>query len=103
MKPIGCHNYFVYILTNKLRSVLYTGVTNNLKARIYEHYMDSVNHKDSFAGKYNCYNLIWFEHFDQIEEAIIREKQIKGWSRMKKEKLINSFNPDWRFLNDEID
>jgi putative endonuclease len=47
--------------------------------------------------------LVWYEHFDQIEEAILREKQIKGWSRAKKEKLITDFNPDWRFLNEEID
>ena len=59
--------------------------------------------KKSFAGKYNCYHLIYFERFQYIEHAIEREKEIKGWIRKKKEKLINDFNPNWRFLNSEID
>jgi len=83
------HNYFVYITTNKNKKVLYTGVTN-----------DSKKH---FAGKYNCFYLVYFEIFQFIEHAILREKEIKGWLRSKKDNLINNFNSEWKFLNDEID
>lgn len=103
MKPIGTHNYFTYITTNKNKTVLYTGVTNDLKYRLWQHEEDSKSSKKSFAGKYNCYHLIYFERFQYIEHAIEREKEIKGWIRKKKEKLINDFNPNWRFLNSEID
>jgi len=103
MKPIGMHNYFVYIITNKRRTTLYTGVTNDLLFRLWQHEEDSKTRKKTFAGKYNCYNLIYYEHFDYIQHAIDREKEIKGWTRLKKENLINSFNLEWRFLNDEIE
>jgi len=93
------HNYFVYIITNKYKKVLYIGVTNNLKKRIYEHESGKY---DGFSKKYNCHYLLYYEHFSQIEHAIKREKEIKKWRREKKDKLINSFNPDWRFLNKEI-
>ncbi len=96
-------NYFTYILTNKNKTVLYTGVTNNLKRRIFEHKEDALGKKKTFAGKYNCYNLVYFERLQYIEHAIKREKEIKGWVRRKKEKLILGFNPEWRFLNDEVD
>jgi len=102
MKPIGCHNYFVYIITNFNKTVLYTGVTNDLKNRIFEHKTDSENLKSSFAGKYSCFYLLYFEHFTYIEHAIEREKQIKNWSRKKKEKIITDFNPKWEFLNYKI-
>lgn len=97
------HNYFIYILTNKNKTVLYTGVTNNLKRRLFEHKEDSSNRRKTFAGKYNCVYLIYFERFQYIEHAIKREKEIKGWIRSKKEKLISNFNPEWKFLNDKID
>mgnify|MGYP002640501047 FL=1 len=103
MKPIGTHNYFVYITTNSNRTVLYTGVTNNLPYRLWQHKDDAKHSKDTFAGKYNCYNLVYYEHFDYIDHAIDREKEIKGWTRKKKELLINSFNSEWQFLNDEIE
>lgn len=103
MKPLGCHNYCVYILTNKYKTVLYIGVTNNLKQRLYEHEQDSKTSKKSFAGKYNVYYLLYYELFEYIEAAIDREKQIKKWSRKKKEQLITDFNPEWKFLNDEIE
>ncbi len=93
------HNYFVYIITNKYKKVLYIGVTNNLKKRIYEHESGKY---EGFSKKYNCHYLLYYEHFSQIEHAIKREKEIKKWRREKKDKLINSFNPDWRFLNKEI-
>jgi len=103
MKPIGTHNYFVYITTNKIKTTLYTGVTNNLPYRLWQHREESKTAKKTFAGKYNCYNLIYYEHFDYIEHAIDREKEIKGWTRKKKEVLINSVNPFWKFLNNDIE
>ncbi|HEY4197995.1 MAG TPA: GIY-YIG nuclease family protein, partial [Mucilaginibacter sp.] len=72
-----------------------------LDRRIYEH-TENKGKPNSFAGKYFCYNLIYFEHFTHIEHAIEREKEIKKWRREKKIALIESENPGWRFLNDEI-
>jgi putative endonuclease len=102
MKPIGLHNYFVYITTNKNKNVFYTGVTNNLENRLNEHLLDSLGPKKHFAGKYNCIYLIYFERYQFIEQAIKREKEIKGWRRSKKVELINSLNKNWDFLNDTI-
>lgn len=101
MKPIGTHNYFVYILTNKVKTTLYVGVTNDLKTRIYQHRQDEFS-KKTFAGKYKCFYIIYYERYNFIEHAIEREKEIKKWRREKKEKLINSTNPNWDFLNDEV-
>ena len=101
MKTIGSHNYYVYILTNKTKTVLYTGVTNNLKDRLYYHNNPEPFSK-AFTTRYRCYYLVYHEHFFEIEDAISREKQIKGWSRKKKDEIITSFNPEWKFLNDEI-
>ena len=95
------HNYYVYITTNTTKSTLYTGVTNNLHRRVKEHYINRGN-KETFVGKYYCFNLLYYERFNNIEDAIIREKQIKRWRREKKNDLINKFNPDWRFLNKEL-
>ena len=102
MKLIGCHNYFVYILTNYNKTVLYVGVTNDIERRLFEHKTDSDGKKLTFAGKYNCVNLMFYERYSIIKHAIDREKQIKGWTRKKKEELINDFNPEWKFLNNEI-
>lgn len=96
------HNYFVYISTNPKKTVLYTGVTNDLHTRIIQHKEDNQNNRLTFAGKYFCYNLIYFERFQNINHAIEREKEIKGWTRLKKVKLINEINPTWKFLNDEV-
>ncbi|MDD3036065.1 MAG: GIY-YIG nuclease family protein [Candidatus Saccharimonadaceae bacterium] len=96
MKP---HNYFVYIITNYNKSVLYTGVTNSLSRRINEHSMGLV---EGFSKRYNCKYLIYYQHFPDINLAISREKQIKTWIRKKKEELISAFNPGWKFLNDSI-
>lgn len=101
MKPFGGHNYHVYILTNKNKTVLYTGVTNDLKVRVHQH-KNPKPHSKSFTARYNCYYLVYYEWFQYINKAIAREKQIKGWSRKKKEELITAFNPQWRFLNDDI-
>jgi len=84
MKTKGTHNYYVYILTNKTRTVLYTGVTNNLKERLHFH-ANPLPFSKTFTTKYKCFYLIFYEHFFEIEDAIKREKQIKGWSRKKKE------------------
>ena len=101
MKTIGTHNYYVYILTNKTKTVLYTGVTNNLKDRLYFH-KNPIPFSKAFTAKYKCYYLVYYEHFFEIDNAIKREKQIKGWSRAKKDVLITGFNSSWRFLNDEV-
>jgi len=95
------HHYYVYIVTNPERTVLYTGVTNNLAQRLIEHWINRGNPK-SFAGKYFCYNLIYYEYFPYIINAIAREKEIKGWSRQKKLDLIKTLNPDWTFMNPSV-
>ena len=100
MKPIGTHNYHLYILTNKNKTVLYIGVTNNLKTRLFQH--SNNNNTSAFSHRYKTYYLIYFEQFQNIEHAIAREKQLKKWSRKKKEFLINLTNPNWNFLNNEI-
>ncbi len=97
----GNHNYYVYILTNINKTVLYIGVTNSVETRTAQHKADALGEKKTFAGKYNCYYLIYTEHFKNIYDAIAREKELKGWTRAKKEVLINSANPTWSFLNKE--
>ena len=90
---------FVYIMTNKTNKALYTGVTRDVKKRVYEH-----KHKlvDGFTKKYNINKLVYVEFTDTMREAIEREKQIKGGSRAKKMRLIKSTNPEFRDLYDEI-
>ncbi len=99
---MGTHNYFMYITTNANKTVLYTRVTNNLAVRLYQHKQDAETEKKHFAGKYNAYNLVYWERFEFIQHAIAREKEIKGWTRKKKTLLISELNPEWRFLNDEV-
>ncbi|MBW8201674.1 GIY-YIG nuclease family protein [Flagellimonas abyssi] len=94
--------YYVYVTTNEKKTVLYIGVTNNIQKRLSQHYFDSENAKKSFAGKYNCYYLVYYETFDSIESAIAREKELKKWRREKKDRLISSFNPNWEFLNQQV-
>jgi putative endonuclease len=91
---------YIYILTNKNHTVLYTGVTSNLGNRIYEH--RNGIYKTSFTFKYNVKELVYYEGFLSIEEAIYREKQIKAGSRQKKLDLINGFNPEWKDLTSSI-
>ena len=95
------HLYYVYIVTNPERTVLYTGVTNNLSQRLIEHWMNRGD-PASFAGNYYCYNLIYFEEYRYIYNAIAREKEIKGWRKEKKLKLIRTKNPDLFFLNASV-
>jgi putative endonuclease len=82
--------------------VLYIGVTNNLDVRLSQHYQNAGN-KETFAGKYYCHYLVYYEHFTHIEHAIEREKELKKWSRKKKEELIAITNPGWLFLNKEFE
>ncbi|MHB8154619.1 MAG: GIY-YIG nuclease family protein [Candidatus Omnitrophota bacterium] len=86
---------YVYILTNTNNTVLYTGVTSNLVKRVYEHKNKKVR---GFTEKYNLYKLIYYEIFEDMINAIMREKQIKGWLRRKKILLIEKANPDWEDL-----
>ena len=90
------HVYYVYILTNTHHNVLYTGVTNDLERRCYEHKQKKIK---GFTQKYNVDKLIYFERFDSIDSAIAREKQIKGFSKEKKLALINKANNDWKELS----
>lgn len=89
--------YYVYIMTNKSRT-LYTGVTNNLMRRVDEHKKKLVQ---GFTSKYNIQFLAYYESTPSIHEALVREKQIKGWLRVKKIALINSMNPGWKDLSEE--
>ena len=90
---------YIYILTNKTNEVLYTGVTSDLQKRIYEHKNKLA---DGFTKKYQINKLVYYELFDQIDDAIIREKQIKGGSRSKKLKLIKTMNPNFNDLYAEL-
>ena len=100
-KTLGTHNYYVYILTNKVRTVLYVGFTNNLPERLHYHKNPEANSKH-FTTKYKCFYLIYYERYSEAEIGIDRETQLKKWSRTKKDALITGFNPEWRFLNDAI-
>jgi putative endonuclease len=91
---------FVYILTNDNNTVLYTGVTSNLKERVDEH--KGKAYPGSFTARYNIRKLVYFESFEGIGQAIKREKQIKAGSRKKKIDLINCYNPEWRDLTIEL-
>ncbi len=92
----GC----VYIMTNKNNTVLYTGVTSNLRDRVRQH-KEAIDPK-SFTCRYNLFKLVYFEGFSFIEEAIEREKAIKGGSRQKKVDLVNCMNPGWLDLYEKI-
>jgi putative endonuclease len=89
--------YYVYILTNKVHTVLYTGVTNSLSRRIWQHKNKII---PGFTSRYGLNCLIHFEEFRDINDAIAREKQIKGWSRAKKIALIAGGNPQWNDLSE---
>lgn len=93
------HAGFVYILTNKTRTTLYTGVTNSLLHRVVQHRHAEV---PGFTARYNVDRLVYFESYDDIRDAIGREKQIKGWVRMKKHALIAAKNPGWSDLAESV-
>ena len=87
--------YYTYILTNKYNEVLYIGVTNDLARRVAEHRSGTI---PGFTQKYNCHKLVYFEEYSEVEMAIAREKQLKKWSRPKKETLIATMNKEWEDL-----
>jgi putative endonuclease len=91
--------YYVYIMTNDRHTVLYTGVTNDLRRRVVEHKNKLVKW---FTKRYNVDKLVYFEFGEEIDGAILREKQIKGGSRADKIELINSMNTEWRDLYNDI-
>ena len=87
--------YYTYILTNKYNEVLYIGVTNDLARRVAEHRSGMI---PGFTQKYNCHKLLYFEEYSEVEMAIAREKQLKKWSRPKKDTLIATINKEWEEL-----
>ena len=93
-------SFYVYILANVNNRVIYTGVTNDLVRRVYEHkhHLD----KNSFTARYNVDKLVYYEETSSSRAAIEREKQIKDWSRKKKNKLIENKNPNWQDIYDSI-
>ena len=84
--------YYVYILTNKNNKVIYVGVTNSLRRRLYEHKSEQI---EGFTKKYHLHKLVYFEEYSDINDAIAREKQIKRWKRAKKNWLVETLNPNW--------
>ncbi len=93
------HNYFVYMLTNKSRTTLYIGLTNDLAKRLWEHRNPE---KESFTQRYHCILLVYYEVFPDILAAIAREKQLKGWRRSKKDALVEAMNPRWEDLGAQL-
>ena len=93
------YKFYVYLLTSKRNTVLYTGVTNNLKRRVWEHKNKIFK---GFTYDYNVEKLVYYEVFTDIRDAIAREKQIKGWKRFKKNALVEKGNPGWKDLYDEL-
>jgi putative endonuclease len=90
------HNYFVYILTDKGRKTLYIGVTNDLQTRVWQH---RIPEKSSFSQRYHCVLLVYYEHYPDVNAAIAREKQLKGWKRERKIALSEQENPRWEDLS----
>ena len=90
-------SYYVYIMANK-SGTLYTGVTNDLIRRVHQHKNKVAK---GFTAKYNIGKLIFWQEFGDVRDAIAAERQIKGWKRIKKDKLITEFNPDWKDLSEE--
>ena len=88
--------YYVYIITNKTKSVLYTGITSNLEGRVWQHKTKEIK---GFSSRYNVNQLVYYEEYQYVEDAIRREKQLKGWKRQWKEDLIRKLNPLWEDLS----
>lgn len=89
---------YVYLLTNPTRTVLYIGVTNDLERRLHEH-GNALGHSGKFTGRYQVNLLVYFELCANATQAIAREKELKGWSRAKKENMIAGFNPKWEAID----
>lgn len=94
------NNYYIYILSNWNNKVIYTGVTNNLTRRVFEHKNKLI---DGFTKKYNIDKLVYYEYTNDINGAIRREKEIKKWKREKKNKLVESINPEWIDLFESLE
>ena len=92
-------NYWVYFLTNKHKNVLYIGITSNLVKRIHQH---KIQQCKGFTSKYNVHILVYYETYDDPLNAISREKQLKKWTRRKKDNLINTHNPGWNDLGVDL-
>lgn len=92
------NSYYVYILTNKNNTVLYIGMTNEIHRRIKEHKAGAL---DGFSKRYKTHKLVYYEKTNDVNSAIMREKNLKGWSRKKKEELINGINPEWNDLSED--
>ena len=92
------HDYYVYILTNWNNTVMYIGMTNDLRRRLYEHKNKMV---EGFTKRYNVHTLVYYEHAMDVYGALAREKQIKKWRREKKNKLVGTMNPQWRDLSED--
>jgi putative endonuclease len=98
LKRVRNHDYWVYILTNKHRTTLYIGITNNLSRRLYQHRYGAL---DGFAKRYHLNRVVWIEHFRNVSDAIACEKKLKGWRRSRKVALIEQTNPRWLDLSDD--
>src|SRR5512135_159847 len=90
------HHYYAYMMISSSRRVLYTGVTNSLERRVFQH---KNNEFEGFSHQYQAHRLVWFERYSNIQTAIAREKQLKGWRRAKKNWLVQMTNPEWRDLS----
>ena len=91
--------YYVYILTNNSDKVMYIGVTNNLQRRLYEHKNELV---EGFTKKYHVHKLVYYESYKEVKDAILREKSLKGLLRIRKNELVETINPEWMDLSDEL-
>jgi putative endonuclease len=91
--------YYVYILTNKSNKVMYIGVTNDLQRRLYEHKNSLI---DGFTKRYNVHKLVYYENYKNINDAIYREKSLKGLLRIRKNELVETINPEWKDLSCEL-
>ena len=88
-------DYYVYVLTNENNNVMYIGITNDLKRRVYEHKSNSI---EGFTKKYHVHKLVYYEITTDVNSAIAREKQLKKWKRAKKNALVETLNPKWKEL-----
>lgn len=95
----GIYTFYVYIITNSYRTTFYIGMTNNMGRRLMEHNENIDIGKSTFAAKYNLKYLVYYQKFGWVQQAIAREKELKGWRREKKLDLIREFNPTFRTLN----
>ena len=92
---MGYKQYFIYMMTNRWKNVLYTGMTNSLEKRVWQHKNKAI---PGFTKRYNCDRLVYFEIYGEVDQAIARETQLKTWSRTKKDALIATMNPEWNDL-----